>query len=78
MVLMEDEDALPTKCPIFFSMSAELFSMPKPLYIILHECRALFHVSADHCEDMHDSSAIPNNASSGLRLQIVKSTEGRN
>jgi hypothetical protein len=26
-------------------MSVELFSMSKPLYILLHECRALFHPS---------------------------------
>ena len=74
MVLMEDEDILRTKSSIFSSIHVEPFSMSKSLYIPLHECRALFHSSLPRimCEDMHDSSAIPNHASSGLRLQIAK------
>jgi hypothetical protein len=47
-------------CPsssIFFSMSVEPFP---------------FIIARIMCEDTHDSSAIPNHASSGLRLQITK------
>jgi len=59
----------PPSAPIFFSMSVEPFSMPKSLYILLHECRTFsIRQCRIMCEDMHDSSAIPNNASSGLRL----------
>ena len=69
----------PPSAPIFFSMSVEPFSMSKSLYIPLHECRALFHSSlpAIMCEDMHDSSPIPNNAISGSNHQRLQSLDGK-
>src|SRR6516165_4265927 len=48
MVLMEDEDVLPTSPPIFSSIRVEPFSMSKFLYIFLHECRTF---SIHHCPD---------------------------